>query len=198
MGDGGNAAANGQQPKKILERSFDWFVLGVGVAVVVGTIGALAWLEGFVDKRIAVNMPETNGVTEARVNELIDAIPQRTIPSPEQIDERIDTKLRGIALPTGTVMAFDRDSGCPAGWTLFEPAISRVIVGAVASRSASAPTRDENGKLLTARQYRADGGVEQHTLTVAQMPSHAHKIGKTPDAAAPGLETLLTRGRLRA
>ena len=78
------------------------------------------------------------------------------------------------SLPDGAVVAFDRDSGCPRDWSLFEPAISRTIVGAVAGRSASAPTQDENGELLSARQYRADGGAEMHTLTVEEMPGHTH------------------------
>jgi hypothetical protein len=76
--------------------------------------------------------------------------------------------------PAGTVAAFDLPNGCPEGWTMFEPAISRTIVGAVTGRSAEAPTKDMNQKQLTARQYRFAGGEESHILTIDEMPKHTH------------------------
>jgi hypothetical protein len=78
-------------------------------------------------------------------------------------------------VPPGAVMAFDLPSGCPAGWKVFEAAISRTIVGATLGQAAS-PNHDENGKLLSSRLYRKDGGEERHTLTVDEMPAHRHLI----------------------
>jgi hypothetical protein len=77
-------------------------------------------------------------------------------------------------VPAGAVVAFDLPGGCPTGWTMFEPAISRVLVGAVAGRATTSPNKDMNGAQLSARLYRADGGEEFHTLLIAEMPKHAH------------------------
>jgi hypothetical protein len=85
-------------------------------------------------------------------------------------------------LPAGAVVAFDLPNGCPDGWTMFDRAISRVIVGSVAGRSAGEPIRDRTGKVLTARPYRDEGGEETHSLTVEEMPPHRHQ---TPLVAAP-------------
>ena len=53
MADQNGLGAGQQVPKKIIERSFVWFILGVIVAAVVGTISVLTWLEEFVDSRVA-------------------------------------------------------------------------------------------------------------------------------------------------
>jgi hypothetical protein len=77
-------------------------------------------------------------------------------------------------VPAGAVMAFDLPQGCPTGWNRFEPATSRMLVGAVAGRGDATPNKDMNGIQLTARQYRADGGEEFHTLLGSEMPKHTH------------------------
>jgi hypothetical protein len=92
-------------------------------------------------------------------------------------------------IPTGAVIAFDLPNGCPTGWTVFEPAISRVIVGSVAGRATETPTKDMNGKPLTAHQYRADGGEEKHRMTISEMPSHHHQsaLNAAPDQVSFGV-----------
>lgn len=89
-------------------------------------------------------------------------------------DETIPDLVQRVTFPVGIVAAFDRVNGCPNGWTLFEPAISRVIIGSVAGRSNEAPTTDENGSKLTARQYRADGGEERTILEPEELAKHHH------------------------
>lgn len=66
-----------------------------------------------------------------------------------------------VNAPTGAVMAFNLTE-CPAGWKIFEAAKGRTIVGA------------GQGTNLTNRALGDTGGTEQHTLTVAQLPSHSH------------------------
>ena len=66
----------------------------------------------------------------------------------------------GVA-PFGAVVAFDLPTGCPGGWSQMQDLDGRVIVGAQAVRTA-------------AFGYRAIGGEEKVTLTVAQMPKHQH------------------------
>lgn len=90
------------------------------------------------------------------------------------------TVAKALEFPSGAVVAFDRTEGCPSkdeGWEPFEPAISRVILGAVGpSRSAEVPVgvTDENGNRLTAHQFRRDGGEEAHVLTIPEIPEHTH------------------------
>lgn len=87
----------------------------------------------------------------------------------------------------GAVIAFDRseDRGggvaggaCPIGWTLFRDAGGRMIIGAGAHGNV-----DENDVQLSDYRAFADnpedarGGVETHTLTVPEMPTHTHKLG---------------------
>ncbi|MFH1522089.1 MAG: hypothetical protein ABIF18_03965, partial [archaeon] len=66
--------------------------------------------------------------------------------------------------PPGAVVAFDLAS-CPDGWTEFTSAEGKVIVG-LDSGDASFDTRGEIG------------GEKTNTLTVDEMPSHRHYIGK--------------------
>lgn len=81
------------------------------------------------------------------------------------------------SVPAGAVLAFDLPDKCPPGWSNFEEATSRVIVGAYFDRGAGAveaPTEDEHGQKLQARHYRIWGGAEQHRLSVNEMPEHNH------------------------
>jgi hypothetical protein len=59
-------------------------------------------------------------------------------------------------VPSGAVMAFDLDQ-CPPGWTALASASGRTIVGADAGRP--------RGTLA---------GVEQVTLSIKELPEHAH------------------------
>ena len=90
----------------------------------------------------------------------------------EKIDTYIVLKAGGI--PASAIVAFDRPANCPKGWSIFEPTISRVILGA--SADGKSPNRDQNGLELTARQYRMAAGEERHTLSISEMPAHDHGI----------------------
>ncbi len=82
----------------------------------------------------------------------------------------------------GAVVAFDRtlkDRVCPQGWTLFEPAGGRTIVGA-----GSHQNTDANGRPLTNYPAYQDGpsvavgGEEAVTLTLNQVPEHTHSYDR--------------------
>jgi hypothetical protein len=99
--------------------------------------------------------------------------------------QRVGEFSTGLPMPSGIVAAFDLPNGCPKGWAIFEPAISRVIVGAVGpSRSMQVPTSDMHGSRLSARQYRSDGGEESHVLMLDQLPQHSHSF-RLGTATAP-------------
>lgn len=65
--------------------------------------------------------------------------------------------------PSGAVMAFDLPA-CPTGWTAYAPAEGRMLIGA------------GTGAGLTPRSLRDTGGQETHTLTVNELPPHAHAL----------------------
>lgn len=79
--------------------------------------------------------------------------------------ERASAASGGLALqivPSGAVVPFDRDA-CPPGWTEYQPARGRAIVGVnPAGGELRALAR---GDLL---------GAEQHALTEAELAAHTH------------------------
>ncbi|MGT2476528.1 hypothetical protein [Paraburkholderia terrae] len=80
------------------------------------------------------------------------------------------------SVPKGAIVSFDLPNGCPEGWQVFDPAVSRMIVGAVAGGTSNSLGTDASGNTLTARPYRAEGGAETFTLTVGQLPPHSHSF----------------------
>jgi hypothetical protein len=68
-------------------------------------------------------------------------------------------------VPAGAVLAFNLPT-CPAGWSRFDPAGGRAIVGVNASGA--------NG--LSQRKLNDTMGEENHTMTVSEMPPHTHSI----------------------
>lgn len=86
------------------------------------------------------------------------------------------------SLPSGAVVAFE--AKCPSGWSRFEPAASRVILGASTKdeldNGPSRLRRGSNGDELNARPLGSYGGTEQVTLKPAQMPSHSHTVTSSP------------------
>ena len=83
--------------------------------------------------------------------------------------------------PPGAVIAFhrsERDGGArPENWELYRDAGGRMIIGAGQHENT-----DVNGNLLQTypsfadSNFSAAGGAETHTLTVAEMPDHSHKL----------------------
>jgi hypothetical protein len=65
-------------------------------------------------------------------------------------------------VPSNSVVAFDLRDKCPSGWSPFNDANGRFIVGA------------GKGEGLTVRSFAQTGGNETHALTIRQMPAHTH------------------------
>ena len=78
----------------------------------------------------------------------------------------LQPKLVEIAggVPSGVIAAFDGPDGCPAGWSVFEAAAGRMVVGT------------GKGQGLSERRYRELGGEEMHVLSVDEIPSHTHEV----------------------
>jgi hypothetical protein len=78
----------------------------------------------------------------------------------------LQPKLVEIAggVPSGVIAAFDGPDGCPAGWSVFEAAAGRTVIGT------------GKGQDLSERRYREQGGEEVHVLSVDEMPSHTHEV----------------------
>ncbi len=104
----------------------------------------------------------------------------------DQLEIKLAEKRPSPTFPKGAVVAFDRSGqsssftssgACPSGWSYFEPAGGRFVLGA-----GSHPNEDEDGLRLT--DYRswsedpgkAVGGAEFHTLKPAEMPKHGHSV----------------------
>ncbi len=83
-----------------------------------------------------------------------------------------------IAIPPGTVAAFDIPTGCPDGWIDFASAHGRTIVGA-------SPLSGGTGGLVR-RVFQEKGGTESVALTIAEMPEHDHEFRGKPIATYNG------------
>ena len=75
----------------------------------------------------------------------------------------------------GAVVAFDREDGCPAGWSHYEAAAGRFIVGI--GRHTG---HDASGNELANLELREQGGERAHRLSVNEMPRHGHRLFVEP------------------
>jgi hypothetical protein len=75
----------------------------------------------------------------------------------------------------GAVVAFALPNGCPDGWTVFGPAVSRVIIGASLDLVSPRNSDARGSPPLSNWTYNTAGGQETHLLTIAEMPSHKHE-----------------------
>ncbi len=82
-------------------------------------------------------------------------------------------------IPSGAIMAFDLEGGCPEGWEDFADGIGRTIVGA-GNQSEAGQDEDKSGNGRLKRDFRAVGGSVSNHLSTAQLPAHSH--------GEPGLE----------
>lgn len=83
------------------------------------------------------------------------------------LTERVQ-KLEGRAVPSGAVAWFE-DATCPGGWTLYEKARGRTIVGA-----DNAKNKDARNVLISRWGVGDVGGEEKHQLSESEMPRHHH------------------------
>jgi hypothetical protein len=87
-----------------------------------------------------------------------------------------------IALPVGAIVAFDATTGCPNGWSPFERAGGRTLIGAGLHTNL-----DQSGHALSTYKVGDIGGEERHTLTLEEMPGHTHQLYKTDNGRGQGL-----------
>ncbi|WP_234855583.1 hypothetical protein [Paracoccus everestensis] len=97
--------------------------------------------------------PQPDSVTEAA---------QRAADAAESARQTLE-----VAVPKGAVMAFNLEE-CPREWSPFQPLSGRFALG------AGEGNRDQTDQVLITRVLREEGGVENHTLTVNEIPSHSH------------------------
>ncbi len=72
-----------------------------------------------------------------------------------------------LSFPQGAVVSFYSTS-CPVGWQVYKELSGRVILGV------------GHANELTARSLGDMGGAETHTLTISEIPSHAHSAKRVP------------------
>lgn len=139
----------------------------------------------------------------ANQEDLIAALRQQ-IADARIAQSNLEAEFKPFREAIGAVVAFDRSDAaaggaCPEGWSYFEPAGGRMIVGAGREHE----NRDVAGNPLakyaafsddmTQSKANAVGGEERHLLTEAEMPSHSHafsghpvtKGNAVPDLASP-------------
>jgi len=78
-----------------------------------------------------------------------------------------------VVVPPGAVVAFDLKTGCPADWTDVGLNDSKRFAGR--TLIAVGPRVDRNnGGTTIIRDYDDQGGEQDHTLNINEMPSHSH------------------------
>lgn len=91
------------------------------------------------------------------------------------------------AVPSDAVVGFATGADCPRGWSVYDAAVSRTIVGSYPPKWSGQRNTDEKGLLLTPRNIYTTAGEERHTLTEPELPVHRHNIqrsrGTSGDAA---------------
>lgn len=80
---------------------------------------------------------------------------------------------------SGMVAAFDQSEGCPIGWSNFQLAAGRTIIGVGQGEIDQIGDQDIP---LTERRWRDFGGEESVVLSEAQMPLHSHSMSTSRNA----------------
>src|SRR4051812_38368193 len=104
-----------------------------------------------------------------------------------QVKTLIDAPSSGNAFPKDTIVAFNSKENindwhrhCPDGWSPFDEARGRIIIGAgVPSNSEFKDWRrigSSDPIQLTTRKPFESGGEENHIITVSEMPAHNHRV----------------------
>jgi hypothetical protein len=95
-------------------------------------------------------------------------------------------------VPPNAVVAFDGPCPLP-DWEPFEPATARVIIGAGQPTDPKhkvwyryLPSGGVEPLALTPRELHESGGEENHHLSLAEMPAHAHKTLRAENTSGNG------------
>ncbi|MCR9214842.1 MAG: hypothetical protein NXI13_14085 [Proteobacteria bacterium] len=82
-----------------------------------------------------------------------------------------DSTVVTTSISDGAIVAFGNTKNCPDGWTEFDQANGRMIVGA----GNGSGNKDGNGKALSSYTPNQTGGQETTTLTASNLPAHSHR-----------------------
>lgn len=76
-----------------------------------------------------------------------------------------------VDLPSDAVVAFAKEDGCPVGWSEYQLAAGRFIVG-VGRHSE----HNRYGNPVATKKVGEKGGEDQVKLKIDHMPSHSHQV----------------------
>lgn len=125
--------------------------------------------------RPIVSAAIASAVTASILAGVSSVVAQSQLSSEAQLVQKLIDELDAFK---GSVVAFDRKGGCPAGWSPHTDSYGRVIVGAI----PNGPKRpsEMTHEVLDHKAYFAGlrDGEEHVALTPSQMPSHWHVNGE--------------------
>lgn len=159
---GGDHAPNAEKPKERdwkgeWSRSATGFALGLMLSTVVLTAGALAWLDGYIKKKVD-----------------------------EALEQRLPGTIRVDALPASAVVAFDERFECPTGWTSFDDLRGRTIIGAGQGVNLKAREFGVPGGKEAVPLTRAHLPKERIAFEYEELTDNKHESGGRRLASAVG------------
>ena len=92
-------------------------------------------------------------------------------------------------VPSGAVVAFDREDGCPPGWSEYRDADGRFIVG-----TGRHTVHDAYENAVAELEFGEEGGERTHRLSADEVSDHEHEIW-IRDMLGPGEAAPLNVGR---
>jgi len=108
--------------------------------------------------------------SEAQLQEIVEEI---------AADPLIQQRVGAAALPEGSVVAFDSEAGCPEGWSPYQEAAGKFLLGAGEGTlrwTGPHPRPDGVPPVvpLTPVELGDQGGGETHRLAIEELPNHSH------------------------
>jgi hypothetical protein len=163
-----------------------------GIRTILATVEVILAIAAFPAVALSVGKDcsiKELGPTETRqiAQENFECVNAKLIAALARVDA-LEAAIAPFADARGAVVAFNRDrqkgSICPRGWSYFEVAGGRFIVGAGEhdNNLRRYPSYVENAA-------QAIGGEEMHLLTLDEMPSHDHANGNYQFLMMAGQDT---------